>query len=156
MRGRAIASVLAAAAVGVAPLAMAGEVSVGVATTTGNVPSDVGRAVDLRWRLSDRPWSAYAEVLGEPHHFAAASVGVVRRLAWRRLYFEPGIGVGLHAGDGRKAFGTLVLFHLSGTLSVHLSDHVALELGVEHWSNARMAMPDHGFNAVVARVAVHY
>lgn len=131
-----------------------GEVSAGAAVAFGTGPGDHGSAVMVHWR-GHTGLAPYIDVLAAPK-VQTVAIGLTYRVARGRWYFDPGLGVAVHLGDGRSDFGSTGLFHLIGDVGYRLTDRVALEFVAEHWSNAFLARPNHGLNAVGFRLAVRY
>lgn len=131
-----------------------GEISAGPANTWGRGAPEHGVSTDVRWRTDGATSSPYVEVLAG--RVSTITVGAETRFTSGRWYFEPGVGAAVHIGDGRQDFGSTGLFHFTGSLGYRLTDHAAVEVAAEHWSNGFLAKPDRGLNSVGLRFVWRY
>ena len=82
------------------------------------------------------------------------------RWEWAGPLFFAAIGVGpsIHTGDelyysspGHKALGSRVLFHIPLELGLRLDDRNSVSVYFEHTSNANLATPNEGLDAIGLR-----
>ena len=131
-----------------------GEISAGPANTWGRGAPVHGASTDIRWRTDDANSSPYVELLAG--RVNTLTIGAETRLSKGRFYFEPGVGLAVHWGDGRRDFGSVGLFQFTGAVGYKLNDRAAIEAYASHWSNGFLAKPDRGLNAVGARLVWRY
>lgn len=78
------------------------------------------------------------------------------------VFVEFGAGAAVHDGEtettlpDRKELGSQVLFHLSGSLGVRVSDTATLSAYLEHISNAGLADRNEGLNNAGARLGFRF
>lgn len=78
------------------------------------------------------------------------------------LFVEFGAGAAVHNGEtettlpDRKELGSEVLFHLSGSIGVRISDKATLSAYLEHVSNAGLADRNEGLNNAGARIGFRF
>jgi hypothetical protein len=78
------------------------------------------------------------------------------------VFVEFGAGVAVHDGEtettllDRKELGSHVLFHLSGSLGLQISDKATLSAYLEHVSNAGLADRNEGLNNAGARIGFRF
>lgn len=78
------------------------------------------------------------------------------------LFMEFGAGAAVHNGEtettspDRKELGSQLLFHLSGSLGIRISDSVTLSAYLEHISNAGLADRNEGLNNAGARIGFRF
>lgn len=76
----------------------------------------------------------------------------------RSMFAEIGAGVAAHDGEtetldpNRKEFGSTVLFHLSASVGVMLTDGVSASLYIDHISNAGLAEHNEGLETAGLRL----
>jgi len=74
------------------------------------------------------------------------------------FFFAIGVGPSIHTGDelyysspGHKALGSRVLFHIPLELGLRLDDRNSVSVYFEHTSNANLATPNEGLDAIGLR-----
>lgn len=93
--------------------------------------------------------------------FAYANLNVSHPIS-EAVFVEAGAGVAVHNGEKRssdpetKELGSQVLFHLSASVGVELSERVTLSAYVDHISNGNLAHPNEGLETVGIRLGVKF
>ena len=112
----------------------------------------------LEWLGSPRPYiGADIALSSDPVHFFYAGLNWEARLA-DRVYagFSLGGSVNTDKAVGPRDLGSNALFHLQVSAGVDITENMALQVYLNHYSNAELADANDGLETAGARLAFRF